>query len=260
MRAISFCSYQSCAATGKEFALYWVHNGFVEINKEKMSKSLGNFFTIREVFERSGCSEIVTGEVLRYFLLATHYRSPVDFSDLGLQEAKRALDGLYDMLLRLEEVATIVGPGDHGLVAALNRLERGFQEAMDDDCNTPVALAQFQQLRSDVNVLLKQGLSQQGCAKVRGAFQRFGKVFGLFQMPIRDWEFKDLQFKMSKESGAVGGGTATLTDGEIERLLVDRREARRVKDFARADKIRVQLAAEGITIEDRPDGTSRWKR
>src|SRR6185295_4353103 len=111
---------QSSAATGKEFALYWVHNGFVEINKEKMSKSLGNFFTIREVFERSGCRELVTAEALRYFLLATHYRSPLDFSDLGLQEGKRALDGLYDLFLRLEEGASIEGTGDQSLQAIVD--------------------------------------------------------------------------------------------------------------------------------------------
>ena len=88
---------QSCGATGKEFARYWIHNGFVQINQEKMSKSLGNFFTIREIFEKSEWSQEITGEILRYFLLTNHYRSPLDFSDQGLREAKYALDGFYDL-------------------------------------------------------------------------------------------------------------------------------------------------------------------
>ena len=93
---------QSCAASGKEFARYWLHNGFVQINQEKMSKSLGNFFTIREIFEKSEWPQNITGEILRYFLLTTHYRSPLDFSDQGLREAKYALDGLYDLFNRLK--------------------------------------------------------------------------------------------------------------------------------------------------------------
>ncbi len=93
---------QSCGATGKEFARYWIHNGFVQINQEKMSKSLGNFFTIREIFEKSEWSQEIPGRYLRYFLLATHYRSPLDFSDQGLKEAKNALDGFYDLFNRLK--------------------------------------------------------------------------------------------------------------------------------------------------------------
>jgi len=231
----------------------------VEINKEKMSKSLGNFFTIREVFEQSGCREIVTSEVLRYFLLATHYRSPLDFSDAAIQESKRALDGLYDLFLRLEESTANQGPVDGKLDGSLERLERGFREAMDDDCNTPVAIAQFQQLRNDVNALMKQGLSRQACIKARANFQRFGAVVGLFQLPVRDWEFKDLRFRMKAAIAQEGTGVE-LTESDVEALLVARREARQRKDFARADEIRKQLASQGITIEDRPDGTSRWKR
>src|SRR5436853_1469945 len=145
---------QSCAATGKEFARYWVHNGFVQINQEKMSKSLGNFFTIREVFEKWGYRVQVTGEVLRYFLLTTHYRGPLDFSDQGLQEAKRALDGFYGLFQRLDEITQSEGPGDSQLQQVLERRSAGFREAMDDDFNTPAAIAQFQDLRGEVNRLL----------------------------------------------------------------------------------------------------------
>ena len=126
---------QSCGATGKEFARYWIHNGFVQINQEKMSKSLGNFFTIREIFEKSKWPEAETGEMLRYFLLGTHYRSPLDFSDQGLLEAKNAVDGFYDLFTRLkesEERAT----ADKGLVKVIERCKAAFCEAMDDDFNT----------------------------------------------------------------------------------------------------------------------------
>ena len=252
---------QSCAATGKEFARYWVHNGFVEINKEKMSKSLGNFFTVREIFDRSGCRDEVTAEALRYFLLATHYRSPLDFSDVGLQEAKRALDNLYGLFQRLDEASPAEEPADGVLRQALQRLEQGFREAMDDDCNTPAAIAQFQQLRGEANGLLKTGLSGRACAEARDAFRRFGRVLGLFQLPVKDWEFRDLQFRLGTTDQGNGTTDATaLTDTEIEQLLAARNEARRARNFARADEIRATLAARRITIEDRPDGTSRWKR
>jgi cysteinyl-tRNA synthetase len=252
---------QSCAATGKEFARHWVHNGFVEINKEKMSKSLGNFFTIREIFDRSDCRDEITAEALRYFLLATHYRSPLDFSDLGLQEAKRALDGLYGMFLRLDEVSKGEGAADGALEQTLERLEQGFREAMDDDCNTPSAIAQFQHSRGEVNGLLTTGLSRRAAADARETFRRLGKVLGLFQLPIKDWEFKDLRFEGGTDDRERRTtGPVPLTDAEIERLLAERNEARRAKNFARADEIRATLAARGITIEDRPDGTSRWKR
>src|SRR5690349_18230790 len=125
---------QSCGATGKEFARYWVHNGFVQINQEKMSKSLGNFFTIREIFEKSKWSQDVTGEVLRYFLLSTHYHGPLDFSDQALQEAKNALDGIYDLFQRLDE-SEQRAVCDIELVSTINRTRMAYRQAMDDDFN-----------------------------------------------------------------------------------------------------------------------------
>jgi cysteinyl-tRNA synthetase len=252
---------QSCAATGKEFARHWVHNGFVEVNKEKMSKSLGNFFTIREIFDRSNCRDEVTAEALRYFLLATHYRSPLDFSDFGLQEAKRALEGLYGMFFRLDEASAPEGAADGALERTLERLERGFREAMDDDCNTPAAIAQFQLARAEVNGCLTAGLSRRAAAAAREVFRRVGRVLGLFQVPVKDWEFKELRFRAAGADREGGGtGTAGLADAEVERLLAERNEARSARNFTRADEIRAALTARGITIEDRPDGTSRWKR
>ncbi len=251
---------QSCAATGKEFARYWLHNGFVQINQEKMSKSLGNFFTIREVFDKWNYRERVTAETLRYFLLATHYRSPLDFSDRGLVEAKRALDGFYGLFQRLDEVETAEGAGDVPLQQAIERLGLTFREAMDEDFNTPAAIAQFQRLRGEVNRLLDIGMSKRACAEVREAFKVFGRVLGLFQLQDGDWEFHP-RAGVAEGVGTTPGSTdMELTGEQVDHLVAERNEARRRKDFAKADEIRKRLAQQGITIEDRPDGTSRWKR
>ncbi len=240
---------QSCAATGKEFARYWVHNGFVQINQEKMSKSLGNFFTIREIFEKSEWPEEITGEILRYFLLTNHYRSPLDFSDQGLREAKYALDGFYDLFNRLKETAKTEGPANEKLTTVIERTRFAFEQAMDDDFNTPAAVAELQGLRSEVNKLLETGLSTKAREQARQTFRLLGSVMGLFQ--LEKWRFNvDLS-----DIGVKG-----LTDEKIEQLKNERNEARTRRDFARADEIRKTLAEEGITLEDRPDGTTRWKR
>lgn len=240
---------QSCAATGKEFARYWVHNGFVQINQEKMSKSLGNFFTIREIFEKSEWPEEITGEILRYFLLTNHYRSPLDFSDQGLREAKYALDGFYDLFNRLKETAKTEGPANEKLTTVIERTRFAFEQAMDDDFNTPAAVAELQGLRSEVNKLLETGLSTKAREQARQTFRLLGSVMGLFQ--LEKWRFNvDLS-----DIGVKG-----LTDEKIEQLKNERNEARTRRDFARADEIRKTLAEEGITLEDRSDGTTRWKR
>ena len=267
---------QSCSATGKEFARYWIHNGFVQINQEKMSKSLGNFFTIREVFEKWGYRAQVTGEVLRYFLLSTHYRSPLDFSDQGLQEAKRALDGFYGLFQRLDEITQSEGPGDSQLQQVLERRSAGFREAMDDDFNTPAAIAQFQDLRGEVNRLLGTGLSKKACGMVQQLFRSLGGVFGLLLLSWKDWEFRYLDEpsdwppswmqpqdrpRVPQPSSADEVLPApTLSDEKIKEKIDERNEARRRKDFKRADEIRQFLKSNNIIIEDRPDGTTRWKR
>ncbi len=238
---------QSCGATGKEFARYWVHNGFVQINQEKMSKSLGNFFAIREIFEKSKWSPDVTGEVLRYFLLSTHYHGPLDFSDQGLQESKQALDGFYDLFNRLAEQSDHAA-ADSSLDPVIERVRTGFQQAMDNDLNTPMAVAEFQKFRGEINKLLLQGLSTAARQKVRQAFMSLGAVLGLFQLDR--WEFG-----MKAEPGRY-----ELSGADVEAKLAERIEAKKRKDFKRADAIRAELTLQGITIEDRPDGTSRWKR
>jgi len=240
---------QSCTATGKEFARYWVHNGFVQINKEKMSKSLGNFFTVREIFEKSEWSQEITGEILRYFLLTNHHRSPIDFSDQGLREAKYALDGFYDLFNRLKETAKTEGPVNDKLATVIERTRFAFEQAMDDDFNTPAALAELQGFRSEINKLLETGLSTNARKRARRLFRFLGSVMGLFQ--LEEWQFNvDLS-----DIGVKG-----LEEKDIELKIEERNEARRRKDFMRADEIRQFLKSNGIIIEDRPDGTTRWKR
>jgi len=238
---------QSCGTTGKEFARYWIHNGFVQLNREKMSKSLGNFFTIREIFEKSKWSQPVTSEVLRFFLLSTHYHGPLDFSDQAIDEAKQSLDGFYGLFGRLREQEHREA-ADTALQPAVQRASEGFRAAMDNDLNTPVAIAEFQKLRSDVNKLLGIGLSTRGRLEARQAFRSLGAVLGLFQMDR--WEY----------GVRAAEGRHELSDREVEIKLAERREAKARKDFKRADEIRAELHSQGITIEDKPDGTSRWKR
>jgi cysteinyl-tRNA synthetase len=260
---------QSCGATGKEFARYWVHNGFVQINQEKMSKSLGNFFTIREIFEKSQWSEAETGEMLRYFLLGTHYRSPLDFSDQSLQEAKNAADGFYDLFMRLKESEERT-MADKGLMEVIERCRVAFREALNDDFNTSVAIAELQRMKGDVNKLLGLGLSTEARKIAREEFRSLGNNLGLFQLD--KWQFVG--------SIVVTPGVASLTlttfaptimvgqvlpeielsEEQIEQQISERLDAKKKKNFTQADEIRKSLASRGIVIEDKPDGTSRWKR
>jgi len=263
---------QSCGATGKEFANYWIHNGFVQINQEKMSKSLGNFFTIREIFEKEvqQWPEAVVGEMLRYFLLSTHYRGPLDFSDQSVHEAKNALDGFYDLFKRLREDEQ--GTLDEEARTIIDRARLAYRQKLDDDLNTPMALAVLQNMKTNVNTRLERW-SNESRKQTRAAFREFGAVLGLFQLEPEQWQFNPLQISVHEvvvatdsasvsiqESAKAVGKASILTDTEIESQLAERLEARRKKDFAKADEIRKSLASQGIIIEDKPDGTSRWKR
>jgi cysteinyl-tRNA synthetase len=254
---------QSCGATGKEFARYWIHNGFVQVNQEKMSKSLGNFFTIREIFEKSEWSVEITGEILRYFLLSTQYRGPLDFSDQNLKEAKNALNGFYDLFKRLAESEQGTPESDEEPHMVFNYAQARFREAMDDDFNMPVAIAALQGMRSDVNKLLDEGLSTEARKIAREEFRSLGSCLGLFQLDT--WRFHSklelagrATISISVKADLTVG--TNLTDSEIEGKISERNEARKQKNFEKADEIRQFLASHGIVIEDKPDGTSRWKR
>jgi cysteinyl-tRNA synthetase len=253
---------QSSGATGAEFARCWVHNGFVRVNQEKMSKSLGNFFTIREIFEKSRWSDDYTAEMLRYLLLGTHYRGPLDFSDQALEEAKRALDAFYGLFGRLGESSSDTA-GEALLQESIGTLDHDVHESMDDDLNTPVALASFQQFRADVNKLVEKGLSSGARREAREVFRKFGSLLGLFQLDT--WQFNPpikiaAEEKIRTEVGEKAEVKSVITDTDIDAKIAERDEARRQKDFKKADQIRAELSSAGITIEDRPDGTSRWKR
>lgn len=244
---------QSSGATGKDFARYWIHNGFVQINQEKMSKSLGNFFTIREIFDKSEWPENITGEMLRYFLVATHYRAPLDFSDQAIEEAKCALDGFYDLFKRLEEPETRTD-GDGTLLQVIENTRSMFSLAMDDDLNTPQALAVFQKLKGDLNKLIERGLSTDKRREALKTFLELGEVLRLFS--IDRWQYK----KGPSRPTGLEVVITPLTDEQIAEKIAERNEARRQKNFKNADEIRQLLAADGIIVEDKPDGTSRWKR
>jgi len=252
---------QSCAYTGKEFARYWVHNGFVTVDKEKMSKSLENFFTIHEIFEKyrkkfPGDPKI--GEYIRYYLLSTHYRSDLNFSDRSIDEAKSALENIYGLLFRLDESEgkeSSLEEGDKDLEPILEEFKKKFRVSMDDDFNTPKVLAAFQEFRGGVNKLLAKGLSSLWQQKAKACLREFGKPLGLFQISFISSSitipYEALQ-KVSSKSGSI--------DGYIEQQIQLRNASRAKKDFAAADSIRKELADQNIILEDRPDGTTRWKR
>ncbi|MCW5783180.1 MAG: cysteine--tRNA ligase [Nitrospirales bacterium] len=272
---------QSCAYTGKEFARYWIHNGFVTIDQEKMSKSLGNFFTIREIFEKSPYSETVTGECLRYYLLSTHYRSDINFSNQSIAEAKAALDSVYGLMQRLEEHGVSgpvspnflpnqledqpkVQPGDQYLTPLLDSLAKKFEQAMDDDFNTPKVLAALHELRAEANKLLGKGLSDNNKRKAKEIFRKFGEPLGLLQISPDVWSGKLKKIEASDKI-PIGLSESVEINPVDESELIEqqvqlRNEARARKDFAAADQIRKALAAKDIILEDRPDGTTRWKR
>ena len=221
---------QSCAACDAPFVRTWMHNGFVRVNDEKMSKSLGNFFTVREVLKT-----LRDPEVLRFFLLSSHYRGPINYSAAQLAQADETLLGLYRAL---KDAAP------HGMVDAAE-VER-FRAAMDDDFNTPDALAVMQGVARNLN-LAKAAGNVAGASNGAATLRALGAILGVLQQD------PDTYLKRS-------AGIKSLADGEVEALLASRREARSVKDFAESDRIRDVLSAAGILLEDKPGGRTEWRR
>ena len=225
---------QSECANGTCFARYWMHNGYINIDNRKMSKSLGNFFTAREIGEKYGY------EVIRYIMVASHYRSPINYSTEIIEQAKASLDRLYNCRENLafaKENATDAA-ADIALIEKLEGFEKQFREAMDDDFNTADGLSAVFELVREINAnVVGTNASAQYVEKASEIFESLVSVLGLLYERKAD---KNL-------------------DAEIEALIEERQAARKNRDFARADAIRDELKAQGIILEDTPQGV-KWHR
>jgi cysteinyl-tRNA synthetase len=221
---------QSCAACDAPFVRLWMHNGFVRVNDEKMSKSLGNFFTVREVLKT-----LRDPEVLRFFLLSSHYRGPINYSAAQLAQADETLLGLYRAL----KDAAPEGPADAEDVAR-------FRAAMDDDFNTPEAFAVLQGVARTLNQAKAAG-DLRGASRAAATLRELGGTLGVLQQD------PDSYLKRS-------AGIQRLTDAEVEAHLAARRAARAAKNFAESDRIRDLLSGAGILLEDKPGGRTEWRR
>ncbi|WP_457677851.1 cysteine--tRNA ligase [Thermovibrio sp.] len=228
---------QSEAYTGKTFARYWVHNGFVMVNREKMSKSLGNFFTVKEILEK------FSPDVLRLFLISTHYRSPIDFSLERLEEAKRKFDRLKNFLRVKEAVSSLSTSEGQGEPVKVDSYRRAFEEAMDDDFNTAKALGFLFELVREGNLLKDRALKEGRLTKDERS--------SLFEAAdFLESALRTLGFRFEEEREKRG------IEDELIRLLVEvRGELRKKKEFALADLIRDRLKELGVVLEDLPTGT-----
>ena len=226
---------QSECCNGKIFARYWLHNAFLNIDNRKMSKSLGNFFTVREIGEKYDL------QVLRFFMLSAHYRSPLNFSADIMESSKNALERIVtavDTLKRLEGAAPAkeLREEEKNRLEAMKEYRKKFEEAMDDDLNTADAIAAVFELVKFANTEVKEGSSQLFAEKVRQEIVSLCDILGL-----------------------IAERKEETLDSEIEAMIAERQAARKARDFARADAIRDELAAKGIILEDTREGV-KWKR
>ena len=221
---------QSEGANGHIFVNYWMHNGFVRVDEQKMSKSLGNFFTVREILKK------YDPEVVRFFILRTHYRSPLSYSDQHIDDARHALSRLYTALKDVDAAKVKINWQESYAAS--------FKEAMDDDFNTPEAVAVLFDLANEVN---KTRSPQQA-----GLLKALAGVLGLLQ--------RNPQIYLQSVPGeAVASARAPLNPARIEELITSRAEARKSNNFAESDRIRDELLKAGVVLEDTPHGTV-WRR
>lgn len=234
---------QSEAVFGRQFVKYWIHNGFVDINNEKMSKSLGNFTMIKEVLEK------YSPEVIRMFLLFNHYRSPIDYSEESMRDIGLGLDRIYSFLERLQAVGINPDDGEKGKLFTM------FTQAMNDDFNTAKALASVFETVKNGNRLLDDSADlpdeslKQDLTQVSYDIKIISEVLGIFLMDPA------LYFSEKK---AKGMADKEVDSAQIEQLIQERAEARKNKNFSRADEIRDQLLEMNIVLEDGPEGTN-WR-
>jgi cysteinyl-tRNA synthetase len=241
---------QSCGATHGRFAHVWMHNGFVNVDSEKMSKSLGNFFTLREVLP-----QLRHPEVLRYFLVASHYRGPINYTPENLAQADATLGGLYNAL----RGAPIGEPGPDA-----QGWRDEFRAAMDDDFNTPKALAVLQRLAREINEAKGggSGTCLLRAGELAAVFRELAELLGICRLAPEQW-FRLPGPASAAEAGqrddAQFAGRAAFDDAAIESAIGARLAARKARDFREADRLRDQLAAAGVLLEDGPGGTT-WRR
>ncbi|GKV66351.1 MULTISPECIES: cysteine--tRNA ligase [unclassified Sporosarcina] len=225
---------QSEAATGKTFANYWMHNGYINIDNEKMSKSLGNFIFVHDIRKQ------IDPKILRFFMLSVHYRHPVNFAQELVESAANGLERIETAYANLKHRLTISADLAEGQQSWLNTIQEqvtAFETAMDDDFNTANAIAAVFELTKQANVyLLEKNTDRQVLQKF---IETFDQLMGVLGLPFADVE--------------------ELVDAEVDALIQERLEARKNRDFARSDEIRDQLKAKGIVLEDTAQGT-RWKR
>ena len=223
---------QSECCTGAEYVHYWMHNGYINVDNRKMSKSLGNFFTVREVAEKFGY------EPIKFMMLQAHYRSPINYSLEVIEECRAALERLHNCRDSLDfALESALGQGDwHAFREKMDARAAQFAEAMDDDLNTADGIAALFEMARDINTYIAQPQPKEAVAY---AVKRFDELCGVLGL-LYNRASKDL-------------------DSEVEALIAERQAARKAKDFARADAIRDQLAGMGILLKDTPQGV-QWSR
>jgi cysteinyl-tRNA synthetase len=241
---------QSCAAQPGGFVNVWVHNGFVNVDNEKMSKSLGNFFTIREVLPR-----LRHPEVLRMFLLSSHYRGPINYSVVQLEQADAALTRLYTALRGVDEALPAGTTGARPSAGVSATHSDNFAAALDDDFNSPEALAVLQGLARELNAARARGAAE--AAGLAGELRRLAGVLGILQLPAEHWFRLSASLPLTEQAQTSGD---LFDEAAIETLIAARLAARKTRDFAAADRIRAELAAGGVVLEDQPAGRTLWKR
>jgi cysteinyl-tRNA synthetase len=228
---------QSCAACDSPFVRLWMHNGFVRIDDEKMSKSLGNFFTVRDVLRT-----LRDPEVLRFFFLGSHYMGPINYSAAQLAQADETLLGLYRALKDTDAEEAAAGEP----VGRDADEWQNFRAAMDDDFNTPGALAVIQGVARELNTA-KAAQRRGAAASAAKTLRAMGAVLGLLQQDPAEYLQR-------------GVGTESISAAQVELMLQTRRAARAAKNFAASDRIRDELLAAGILLEDRAGGETGWRR
>lgn len=221
---------QSEAANGTEFARYWMHNGFLKINNEKMSKSLGNFFTVREIAEKYPL------QVIRFFMLSAHYRSPLNFSADLVEASKNGLERILTAVDRLKSISGTEGEVDRAVADEMDAFVKKYEAAMDDDLNTADAISVIFELVKYANVNVTEESTKATVELVLNTVTKLCDILGIIT-------------EKKKE----------ILDSDIEALIEERQAARKAKNFARADEIRDQLSDMGIILEDTREGV-KWKR